>query len=735
MHPYCDSCAFNAKIGRGLLCTPDNTCDTCKDVKPEVWIQLKQYRDYKVKRRERTLSKKTIDSSTIDAVIHQVAHADSYRIVQTVEYEEISDDSDSEVVVTEQFDNLNTDYSSSTSGSSMGGKKESKKLPVAATPKPNELSGVAAQLKVFEDQVAKMKVQMASSKTAADVSLSPDARRVDKPSTSAAAARAKSPSLPPKAKYQRKSSRERRSARRSTSGERRKRKSRSKSRRRSPRKVTRRSASRSISRSRDYKRSKRSRSRDRRSRSGTSTVRYSSPRRDSREDRRRSREPRRKASRERSNSRRRDRSHSDRRHRSPSLPATPMSQRRMAEYRLEKEEEQYRREADKRERRKRSRSPRERDDRRTPSKERDYRQRMVRSNELEQRYGKRSSPQTEQRAVQLFEQYKAELERKADEERAFVDPDSDDDEAPEPTKAAFPFKEVVNLMAEFSDVKLTAGDRFSSKQFAMASDDPSNVVEKEFLALTTTSGLVTAVKMWEEEFARKDLQKKGQKKVKLNELYKCGKLKAALRSYKSGDEWLTTDTLFHEQQAYSWLAEPSAKIPVLQADLAYMESQMRNMLRVINFIEVLNQTVNAGLQKPFEPEVMGNLHKCNKQATRELIKLATGMFCGIAQLRKDDIIQRSPNIPYKLAFKLRHSPLANVTSMFPEEVLVEIDNVYSQQLQTSTMERYTSSRGGAKGRGKQPYHTPRGDYKHGFDGHKREFKHGQKGKGFQGSAR
>lgn len=357
------------------------------------------------------------------------------------------------------------------------------------------------------------------------------------------------------------------------------------------------------------------------------------------------------------------------------------------------------------------------------------RQRNARSDELVQR-----SPQTEQRAIQMFERYKAELERKAEEEKAYADPDSDDDEPPEPNKTVFPIRDVIHIMAEHSDIKLTAGSDLGSKQFVMASDDPASQVKDEFLSLTTSSGLITAVKMWEEEFAAKDLKKKGQKKLKLSEMYKCGKMKAALRSYRSGDEWLTTDTLYHEQQAYSWLAEPSTKVQVLQSDLAFMEGQMRSILRVVNFVEVLNQTVNVGLVKPFDSEVMANLHKCNKQATRELTKLSTGMFCGIAQLRKDDILGRSPNIPPKLAFKLRHSPIANVTTMFPEDILVEIDGVYSQQLHTSTMEQYTAPRNKARGRGKQQYHNQRGDYQAGFDGYKREFKH-DKGKGFQGSAR
>ena len=56
----------------------------------------------------------------------------------------------------------------------------------------------------------------------------------------------------------------------------------------------------------------------------------------------------------------------------------------------------------------------------------------------------------------------------------------------------------------------------------------------------------------------------------------------------------------HEKQQYMWLAEPVPKIKVTQTDVSCVELQTRNILRVANVLELVNQTVNKGFELKFE---------------------------------------------------------------------------------------------------------------------------------------
>ena len=733
-HPYCDSCATDLTINpTGRLCIPTDSCEYCEDTPSTIWKLIDRYRTNKRKRRKRIEGRR-------QESIHEVCSTEAVRdrklsvrkALQAVEAVQKSTDVTADTKTVDYhsenafFDIFNTtpEGSDFSFTDNMGSKKEVKKPTAAATKAVKQ----AAIEKRLEAMRVKMERELEGAEAPEDVPVSPP-KKSAKPSSRASS----STSIGTKSKKKRrvsispipKDKRQKRSRSPQHSGDRKQKRTRSDQRSpskdRSPAKASRHRPD--SDRRRHSTREKRSHSSRRRA-----DKRRSMSRSVSRHRRDQPTYEMHEASRSRSRSRQRD---SRRARRSFSSQRSNrsytgiISQRRQFEAREEKkrQDESYRSDR----RHSRSRSPRARhSDKRSDS--RDRHQRKQRTSY--------SPGEVYRQAKLMFESFR---EKQLEEEGVIDDADSDDDlDLVEPSKTVFPFKEVITLMAKHSDVELKEGASYTSRGFQMASDDPASNVKKEFKALTTSLGLVEAVKLWQEDFAKRDAKPK--KKVKRGEFVKCNKLRSSLRSYKSGDDWLTMDPLFHEKQNYAWLAQPSQNVSVTQSDLIYMEGQMRSILRVVNFMEVLNQTVNAGLALPFDIDIMQKLHMCNKQATRDLIKLSTGMFCGIAQLRKDDILMRSPKIPTKLETRLRHTELAEVQNMFPEQLLVEIDGVYTQQLSTSVMEKYT-----VKGKGgynpKQTQQRGYGGYQAGYqqggyqqDRYQREFKRGR-GRGAQGGSR
>ena len=699
-HPYCDECA-PTEASTSRICIPGFTCEHCDELQPIVWKLITRYRENKIRRRKINSDRREESVREIcdNAKLSRRAATSAVSAVvipddtSTVDYRSESTEAQNQL-----FEFLDaTPPGSDFSFPSMGSKKEVKKPSTSASAVTK-----ATLAKKHARLLEQMEKEMAAANAPEDVKVSSKPTKTSSRASSTTSVkqtkRGRSPSPIVKEKKSRRSrskspvKHSSKTARhRSDSDRREKRRSpdrRSHSSQRQAKK--RRSLSRSVSRQRKEKRS----FRDEISRSRSRT-----PRRDTRRD---------------------QRSYSSQRsNRSYTLL---LSQRRKAE----QKEERRRHDVSYREDRYRSRSPRtRRTDRRSDSRDRRHR-----------RHRASFSPsEVMKQAQKMFDSYR---EKQLAEDGEADDFDSDDEaDLAEPSKTVFPFKEVIEIMATNSDVELKEGASFTSRGFQMASDDPTSNVKKEFKALTTSMGLVEATKLWQQDFAKRDAKKK---KVKRGDFVKCSKLRSSLRSYKSGDDWLTMDPLYHEKQTYAWLAQPSTHIKVSQPDMIHMEGQMRSILRVINFQEVLNQTVNAGLEQAFEAEVMLKLHKCYKQATRDLIKLSTGMFCGIAQMRKDDILVRSPKIPAKLEFKMRHTEIAEVQNMFPEEVLVEIDGVYTQQLSATVMETYTGKgRGGyankqTRQKGYSGYQG--GNQQGGYhqDSYQREFKRGR-GRGYQGGSR
>ena len=744
-HPYCDECAIDL---RGRICTENDTCRNCQDISLDQWEVIHEYRAKKDDRRQAEKTKRLnflhakfgYFTKPFEITAEQATEA--VEAVAEANTADLFSDSSS-LDSNHGFGTVDTRlhlFSSSSDKSELVfsdmGKTSTKKPSTSEQSKKNEAGAavlvapdMAAQLKFMQSQ-SKALTDFMRASSAADVQVSPSPIVKTKPKVTASAPAIQQPA----AKRSHRLSQGREKERRSKSVSRSKtNKDKSKSHSRSHK-----SHSRSVS---SRKKSKRKRS-----------VSSSSP------DRKQRKSSRRKRSRDRSHSRRR-RSFSHGRKRKSrqysrsvsSSSSSEDSRRDTSRDRRRKRKANRRSHEKRRANRSRSRDDRSRSPRvRAPTRKSISRDKEIR-HQRSHEFNSTARDEFEPYHDYDYDQQGSYSQQRFDAVSQDDGPPSDDSDAErvivEPKKDLFPFREMIELFAKHSDIELSDCSRVSGNKHVMASDDVGGPPKPEFAALTTTVGVVSAIKLWEEEFLRKDTKRN--KPVRKNELFKCDKLRSSLRSYRSGDDWANMEPLLHEKQQYSWLAEPDTKLKVKKTDVAYMELQMRNILRVANFLEVVNQTLNKGFELKFDEAVMKKLHRCGKHATGDIIKLAANMFCGLSLLRKDDIIAKSNRIPPKLASRLRHSPIGNARTMFPEDMLVEVDKVYTQKLSNQALERYATPgnrpnrghQGGYQGGYQQGgYQQYQGGYHGSYQGgygqqqHQSEFKRGQQGRG-QGSYR
>ena len=726
-HPYCDECAVDL---RGRLCTETDTCRNCDTIDLDQWEIIHDYRAKKDSRRQAEKTKRLnflhakFGHFTKPFVIsnEEAANAVSAVVSDNLPADSISSSSlDSDHVL--EIDQPDLHLFTSDSDVELFNMGKNDKPTTSKQSKKNEAGAVemaapdvAAKLKAFMDQQAKSMAAFMATSSAADVPESPS-RPSGKTKTKAAPSTAQS--TIPVAKRSHRISQGRDKKSKSGSG--------SRSRVHKVKDV--RDKSKSVSRS--HRRHSRSQSKR-----GSKSKRKRSISRESSHHKQR-KASRRKRSRDRSHSRRR-RSFSHGRKRKDYSRSISSSSSSSDSSRLNSRDRRRKRKADRRNRdRRRSRDSRSRDSRsRSPRLRKHARKAYSRDQQLRQRRSREyDSPDRgdfyeeqyddgfqQQRRFDTMSQDDGRISEDSDNERVIVEPKQD----------VFPFREMIALLAKHSDVDIADCNRSSGGKHVMASDDTSGPPKPEFAALTTTVGVVSAIKLWEDEFNRKDTTRV--KKVKKRELFKCDKLRSSLRSYKSGDEWANMDPLLHEKQQYAWLADPEKNMKISQNDVTYIELQMRNILRVASFLEVVNQCVSKGFEQKFDEDVMLKLHRCGKHATGDIIKLAANMFCGMGVLRRDEILNRSDRIPPKLASRLRHAPIGNARTLFPEELLVEIDKVYTQKLSNQALEKFASpnqrrGRGNFRG-GYQGGYQQGGYNQYAYSGYdnQSEFKRGQRGR-------
>jgi len=731
-HPYCDICALEL---RGGLCTETDTCRNCEEALPKTWVIIRLYREKRELRKSSERQKQlkllhnlfghyvNVDQPVIitaqaalDAARALIVSSDPPVNIYTSSNSSDSSSPDEPPAI-EPDTNRDLLFSSDSDfefeHSTMGSKskKSSKETKEPKAPSAQSqantagfqamtASDAAAHMKYLQQQNQQMAAFM-SAKSAADV---PVGDAPAKPTSKPAASKMRSP--PPVSRSHpldqpRDTSRKRKS--RSTSQ--------SKRKARLPDSTSPKKLQRSVSRSKRSTSRRRRRSasgsgsRKRKNRSLSRSHSRDTKRRHTRSD-----------SRQRKVSKRRkrysySRSPSSDSSRASSSSSHYSSQRR--DKRRSKRDHRRRRSRHSRDR-SRDRSKRSRSPRRSLQKQRQQRDSDKRAQRSPQPQSEMQQYEQQQHETQSLSQDFTHIRQYDFGHYDDFAPPSDDSDAErpitEPKTDSFPFREVIELLAKHSDVSLDEPAQAGGLKFSMASDDVTGPVTPEFAALTTTQGVRSAISLWESEFFRKNTKRN--KPVKARRLFKCDKLRSSLRAYKSGDKHCNMDPLYYQRQPYSWLAQPKPTMELLTTDVTYMELQMRNILRVANFMEVVNQTINAGHEEKFDEVIMRKLHRCSRHATGDIIKLAANMFCGLATLRKDDILHRSQKIPEKFVLQLRHAPVGDAQTLLADETLAEVDAVYTHKLSNTTLERAANSNRGKRG---------------GFQNHQGNYQRGNRG--------
>ncbi len=295
---------------------------------------------------------------------------------------------------------------------------------------------------------------------------------------------------------------------------------------------------------------------------------------------------------------------------------------------------------------------------------------------------------------------------------------SEDRETEPPSGYDFPFREVVKLIANNADVTIVPLGRHEKKRKLRLASDGRKDDTPGFVALTTSPGITAAVQQWMEEFHDKDTRR-AKKAVRFCEAFKCKTLAPSMKTYTAGDKALVLDALQPPARKYEWLAEPAQRMTIWDSDVQHLERMARSMMRVLNFQEAVHQTLNVALEEPFKPEVVKKLHQCTKQATKDMVQLATSWLCTIVQLRRDGMLCYSDKIQKHHAQRLRHAPFVEDKELFPAVLLEEIDKQHTQDLTNKTMtqtlrEERRSFAKGVKGgsRGQQQAKQSESTYRH-----------------------
>ena len=275
--------------------------------------------------------------------------------------------------------------------------------------------------------------------------------------------------------------------------------------------------------------------------------------------------------------------------------------------------------------------------------------------------------------------------------RRNLDFDHDGDESePEASEAAeeteFPFKDVIRLIAQLSEADIRDVKTKSQKRkLSLLSDDVTSE-PADYAALTTASGIVAGADAWMEEFFDRDVAQAKGKPVRFNDIFRSKLLKPGFRTYKEGDDKLRLAALDKPKRSFNWLPQPSKRHSVWEADMMYLEELARGGLRVVSFKELVNQALNKSIATTSADAE--RLHRCNKEANKELLRVLVCLLGAITQLRRDDVIGRiKDTLTTAQRARLRHADMVTAKELFPPELLDEIDKEYQTSLTNKALQQ------------------------------------------------
>lgn len=122
-------------------------------------------------------------------------------------------------------------------------------------------------------------------------------------------------------------------------------------------------------------------------------------------------------------------------------------------------------------------------------------------------------------------------------------------------------------------------------------------------------------------------------------------------------------------RCFAWLPTPSKRIALWESDMCNIEELVRGGIRTVSFKELVNQALNASIAGETRASATERLHKCNKEANKELLRIFTCFLGSIVQIRRDDIVARATSLTVAQRSELRHAELVRTSELFPDVLL------------------------------------------------------------------
>ena len=264
----------------------------------------------------------------------------------------------------------------------------------------------------------------------------------------------------------------------------------------------------------------------------------------------------------------------------------------------------------------------------------------------------------------------------------------DEEEAPD---EKIDFKVILKFMAACSgDSELIelSDDGYKSSIVLKSSQ---KMKENKFYGLTTASSITCANTTWSKSFKTRDNQT-ADKPLKLLELFRAKLGRPGMKPYKSGDESLPAASLKQPSSRYVWSVAADSKMMVAQSDVSYLEEVSREGLRILSFLEILNQAINRALTDKMSHSLLAALHASSVAASKDLLLVNTILTGACVQLKRDNFLLGCTALDASQKSRLRHEPWTTSTDLFSATLMDEIDKEHSRFLLSKSMSSKSSDK-------------------------------------------
>lgn len=207
---------------------------------------------------------------------------------------------------------------------------------------------------------------------------------------------------------------------------------------------------------------------------------------------------------------------------------------------------------------------------------------------------------------------------------------------------------------------------------------------RKFYGLSTASSITSAVKGFQKLFYDRDI-KTVDKPLKYLELFHAKGGRPNMKPYKAGDSVMPAEGLKPPSSRFAWAKKPEARISLAVTDVTFLEEVAREGLRILSFLELLNQALKAAFAGELQMPIVRALHESSIQASKDLLLVNTIFAGSMVQLKRDNFLATVSGIDAKQKETLRHAPWDCSTELFSSDVMTAINLEHVAYLQTRNM--------------------------------------------------